>query len=187
MYFTEGNWQKSIAGNKTQTRRLDYDGEYPIYCEAAPFQIVAVRGRHGRLKWEVGRKYALGTSRGRPPLYWTQGRKGRWQAVEVDEIWNDCAKTEKFLSDGKVHPHTWMANNGFAPVHFVLLAIRHQRLQDITEEDAKAEGCNSVLGYSWLWDSINKKPYDWAANPKVWSLTYRVLRPEEERMNDGAP
>lgn len=58
-------------------------------------------------------------------------------------------------------------------------AVRAERLQDITEEDAKAEGAVPVMSnrfgsthrdtFSLLWDSINAKPGTrWDDNPHVW-------------------
>jgi hypothetical protein len=54
------------------------------------------------------------------------------------------------------------------------------RLQDISEEDAKSEGCeawvdtdltNSYrLGYIHLWDAINGKKHPWSSNPFVWKI-----------------
>jgi len=64
--------------------------------------------------------------------------------------------------------------------------VRVQRLQDISEEDAQAEGAVGALdqsvGNNWcasqafaaLWESING-PDSWDANPWVWAVTFRKL------------
>lgn len=71
--------------------------------------------------------------------------------------------------------------------------IRVERLQDITEEDAKAEGCiqyekdtdwmTAKYGYQILWESINGQE-SWNSNPWVWVIKYRILsktgRPSDE-------
>lgn len=76
--------------------------------------------------------------------------------------------------------------------------VRVQRLQEITYEDAQAEGCNppevrmfslfgadaeqrrkiysihAELGFKPLWDSINaKRGFGWDKNPWVWAITFR--------------
>lgn len=65
-------------------------------------------------------------------------------------------------------------------------AVRVERLQDISEEDAKAEGVQpsyspnfsqSATGaYSVLWESINGAG-SWAENPWVWVIEFRRIAP----------
>ena len=75
--------------------------------------------------------------------------------------------------------------------------VRVQRLQEISEEDARAEGvsdggclncgnpepcgCGNPQpdardGFAWLWESING-PDSWDANPWVWAITFQRLEP----------
>jgi hypothetical protein len=56
-----------------------------------------------------------------------------------------------------------------------VIDVRQEHLQDISEEDAKAEGVGSVEEYRQLWDSLNakrkdnlaKRVYGWKDNPSV--------------------
>lgn len=63
-----------------------------------------------------------------------------------------------------------------------LTGVRVERLQDITEADAIAEGVTSppgwanVPGFAVLWNSINAaRGYGWDANPWVWVVEFRRL------------
>lgn len=62
-------------------------------------------------------------------------------------------------------------------------SARVERAQEISEEDARAEGVEKaeatdgalsyVLGFSDLWDSINaKRGYGWHTNPWVWAVEF---------------
>ena len=68
-----------------------------------------------------------------------------------------------------------------------VMAVRVERLQEITEADAKAEGSDAAqgcgeavegstytTGFNMLWDSINaKRGYGWAVDPWVWVIEFR--------------
>jgi len=77
-----------------------------------------------------------------------------------------------------------------------IVSVRVERLQDISEADAKAEGCDQTgvgtgrfdangneqevgsysASYYELWQSING-PGSWSANPRVWVVEFKVVKP----------
>ena len=66
--------------------------------------------------------------------------------------------------------------------------VRVERLQDMTDDDAEAEGCfdytSTALGFPDVWDSTIKKSnldsYGWDANPWVWVIEFeRCEKPKE--------
>jgi hypothetical protein len=105
--------------------------------------------------------------------------------------------------DYRASPEDWM-NPGFAgkwrPSIFMprwasritlkITDVRVERLQDISEDSAMAEGAQKYgetpdgellfdvgsyrYGFKLLWDSINaKRGYGWDANPYVWVIEFR--------------
>ena len=69
-------------------------------------------------------------------------------------------------------------------------SVRVERLQDISEDDARAEGCEPVgwidetdvgmssyrEGFTRLWNTING-PGAWDANPWVWVVAFERMKP----------
>lgn len=79
--------------------------------------------------------------------------------------------------DGKLRPSMFMPRWA-SRITLEVTAVRVQRLQDISEADAIAEGvytdpaCPAYDGYRALWESING-PNSWDANPWVWAITFK--------------
>ena len=80
----------------------------------------------------------------------------------------------------------------FARIKIRLTDVRVERLQEISEADAKAEGVLSLeprdefrmeggsyrLGYQERWQAINaKRGYPWESDPWVWALAFERAEP----------
>jgi len=128
----------------------------------------------------------------------------------VKETWHQntglAGRTIHYKADGGNYmwsPSIFMPKWA-ARIWLEITKVRVEKLQEITEEDAKAEGCPSIMirdiNYQlidgviptfWFeekWDSLNTKrkvdlttnlytiyPYSWRANPWVWVIEFRKL------------
>lgn len=100
--------------------------------------------------------------------------------------------------DGPAHPIRWtpclLMPRVASRITLEITEVRVDRLQAITEEDARAEGAkrasirdgltltskhgeclngNHRDGLQVVWDSINAKRAPWSSNPWVWALTFK--------------
>lgn len=161
-----------LSGTKTQTRRVVKPGE-GMYKEALALTAA------GNVKWAVGRTYAVVPRRGKPAVWWA--------IVDGIPIWNHPVRYEPFYQPGE--PTDWenghyvdlrheLEYQGFQPLRIRITAIRQERLQDISEADAKAEGVADVEAYRALWQAINGKTPGarWDANPTVFVLEFELVR-----------
>lgn len=121
----------------------------------------------------------------------------------VEQSDDDCSKAGTAM-DAEGH---WKWEHGRSPCRWrpsiymprwasrltlEVLSVRVERLQAISEEDAKAEGvepapfCKAsrpaglehVEAFEDLWDSINADRAPWASNPWVWCVEFRPLAAE---------
>jgi len=137
-------------------------------------------------------------------------QKGRYvmpawpEAEPEDAVWSG-SKTIQFPASGdnpesredgrviwrkrpSIHMPRWASR-----ILLEITNVRVERLQEVSETDAKAEGVNGEqeaidAGLSWydkprrafqfLWQSINGAD-SWDANPWVWVVEFRVIQPRE--------
>lgn len=88
---------------------------------------------------------------------------------------------------GAWHPSIHMPKEA-ARIWLKVTGVRVERLQDMTDDDAEAEGCfdytSTALGFPDIWESTIKKSdldsYGWAANSWVWVIEFeRCEKPKE--------
>lgn len=116
-------------------------------------------------------------------------------------LWHAGQGTPKPERAGKSRPGRVLPNSlrHLMPV-FEVTAVRAERVQDITEADAIAEGCDpakqaigrdmftastrteSILSfprarYIFLWNNINaKRGFGWEVNPWAWVISFRRVK-----------
>lgn len=102
--------------------------------------------------------------------------------------------TVYYAADEKPHPEMirWRPSihmpRWASRITLEITGVRVERLQDITEEDAKTEGLRCGMAdpngatYDWkahfasLWDEINGKSHPWESNPWVWVVEFEELK-----------
>lgn len=86
-----------------------------------------------------------------------------------------------------IHMPRWASR-----IDLEIVAVRVERLQDLSEEDAKAGGVSTAIDpdgspdepmgtargmFHALWNAINGDRATWESNPWVWALTFRRIDP----------
>lgn len=138
----------------------------------------------------------------------TKGGKQKWQFVAHDDVvlFDPPAAYRKGRQHKDPATRAWHKRLGrFMPRRYsrltlIVTGVKVERLQDISEEDAQAEGAS--YGYSYpgtspdderltqrrmfhlLWNSINGADA-WDKNPWVVALTFTVHRCNIDDMDDG--
>lgn len=163
-----------LDGRKTETRRVvrsRHHGVHPIthVCRFSPD------------KWTI-------TGRGQTYERCPYGQPG--DLLYVRETFCRVGDSVWYRASGEDPPGlTWTPSihmpKAAARIWLRVTEVRVERVQDITEEGAKAEG---VRGCSWsgvpswrepfanLWGRINaKRGFGWDANPWVWVVAFEVV------------
>ena len=100
---------------------------------------------------------------------------------ELDErVWYraDCEDFRWYGDDGESVPVPWKPSihmpRWASRLTLEITGVRVERVQEISEADAIAEGCDSADGFRELWGSINGDGA-WDANPWVWVVVFRQV------------
>lgn len=117
-----------------------------------------------------------------------------WRAETSEEVQTVYYRADEEWHKGagwkpSIHMPRWASR-----LTLEVTEARVQRLQEISEEDAEAEGCPGARGgghpagddgmtpreeYRVLWDSINgeRQGCSWADDPWVWAVSFKVVTP----------
>lgn len=159
-----------LEGRKTQTRRVAKYHTDVRYCQY---------GTTGDRLWVRENWNA-------------QNQSGQWwHEVKRDERpLHNWAWTNPVFPAYESTPPRWLPSihmpRAASRITLEVTGVRVERVQDISEDDARAEGVAPSIvggdmggieyraGYQSLWDSINsKRGFGWDANPWVWVVEFR--------------
>lgn len=196
--FSEEMVRAILEGRKTMTRRViteAYKSRRKDGCKLVPDLLQ----RMG----DVGRACPYGVSGDR--LWVREGWRpleGKWRCRKCGarEGQSFCAGGCKaywpdvgYRADADL-PGAWKSSMFMPRVHSRLTLeitdVRVERVQDISEEDARVEGVEQRIagvsehgpvktfrtGFVYLWNSINaKRGYGWNENPWVWVISFKKM------------
>jgi hypothetical protein len=186
---------RAILAGKTQTRRIikpQPGGHTAWKDEDSGLWFTSGHGEAGDwnvpLRWQPGdRLWVKETFRGaagydhQPPRDW--GNKPIWYCADGEP---PASGSWWFLSNrarSPLHMPRWASR-----IDLLVTDVCVQRLRDITEDDAKAEGAPATLvppdggsaphtaGFIEIWGKINGAG-SWDANPWVAAITFERIRP----------
>lgn len=174
MIFSEKSIEGVLSGNKTCTRRLVKEGHEPVVSRSYDAcEIFGVR----KLKPNWNKKGNPYTN-----IYWKgndyavcpgRGKKGLWY----------CPKCKKGTQHNYMPYIPIRCPNSkvdWEPLRVVIKSIRKERLQSISNEDARKEGYKDNNDFIFAFHKINKlKMIDnriCIEDPFVWVLEFEVLK-----------
>lgn len=189
-----------LAGQKTQTRRAVKPQPQPNGGEGL-HPVAPYNTPQGKWTWVLE---ATGHGDGTSGFWCPYGHPGDrlwvrencWAHKDTGEIFAYCAVDETLYSDNKTVKKVPSIHMPRSKCRLLLeiTNVRIERLQEITEEDAEAEGCtrdwrrvpdtpycageveghNATDDFAALWVSINGEE-SWKSNPWVWVIEFRRI------------
>ena len=164
IFATDNAVEDILAGRKTQTRRLVKENENTWKKCGSCSKFWAVK-KNNKIKWQVGRDYAVQVGRGKPRL---------WYCPKCKSM-QHIASTYQF---DKFNYFCWKHHIA-EPLRIRITGIRKERLKEISEDDAKKEGFENRYRFWQAFDKINryntKEDADFP-NPEVWVLDFEVKK-----------
>jgi hypothetical protein len=208
-----------LDGRKTQTRRnIKYTTEHrgpinPAYLEAHKdhpgWKDICPYGQPGDLLWvrepfcahwgappyDAPQSYRIVTGDELPPIEQENGDFYQPVPSDIMTIWYEAEGNKPFHMEWKLPDEMprWASR-----ITLRITDIRVERLQDISEDDARAEGAmwhdggtywhsgwrhdysdvhaDAYSSFERLWNHING-PGAWDANPWVWAISFERVKP----------
>jgi hypothetical protein len=198
-----------LVGTKTQTRRLVNPGKYVLPTDIGPWVFAMDGGGFGGLSRETNGGVSVFPLPRSPygvpgDRLWVREAWKTAQSLDDDDATSmakQCVEEAgyespwapvEYSADGE--RRDWTGAFGetgrqrlarFMPrwlsrITLEVTGVRVERLKDISEDDARAEGCQDGANdpralFEALWDSINGAKGPWASNPWTRVVSFRRL------------
>lgn len=202
-----------LADRKTQTRSLirqvtpahhspvQFFGPHELVFEGLPPAIVRVPFHVGdrlwvKEKWRTAKPFDGKTPTQIGAMATDAGYVKAWAPVRYADG-TDNGVIDDFGGEWGKERNPLYTPRWASRITLELAEVRVRRLQEIGEDDARAEGCrrsdaavvfqagsggfDQVLSdtargaYAVRWDEINFRRAPWASNPWIWALTFRRI------------
>lgn len=175
-----------LEGRKTQTRRVMKI--QPKYSDCALSRLADTTDRERRK--HIDKLHWVRLSDDRLNVVYDDNRYFRCPyGLSGDRLWvretftvmgglsfyradGEMSSDDKKPWTPSIHMPRWASR-----IDLLIKNIRVERLQDISEKDAKAEGVDSVSEFIELWESINRGD-SWGLNPWVWVVEFEKVKGE---------
>ncbi len=193
-----------LDGRKTQTRRVMKVQPWPDALVTVEHYHPTVIDRHGDMQpgkeifgahWDDG-EYGLKSPYGAPgDQLWV---RESWRAWSQYDDWPPSRLPPgvdvQYIADASAPWSSRHRSPRYMPrwasrITLRITDIRVERLQDISEDDAKAEGVgyknpgylpgtkgNWIGSFAYLWNKINGAGA-WESNPWVWVISFERVKP----------
>jgi len=165
-----------LAGTKTQTRRVCRHQHDNVWVEDGVMYGYDISGNDGRVTMQYGDVGDTLWVRETWGLHDTQPSDGPERAhVYYRATDSDLHGLRHQLWRPSIFMPRWASR-----ITLRVTAVRVERLQEISEADAVAEGVDLELvhrgggasAFRELWESINAVRAPWASNPFVWRIEF---------------
>lgn len=195
--FKFPKWADPEAGLERSGRLVDPGVRNPspvgALCEETGCfaDVPCPYGTPGDLLWVRETTYKWnGSGTGKSRIYCADGA---WIDWGQSPVWHGTCDLDSFFGakTPSIHMPCWASR-----ITLQLTDVRVERVQEISERDARAEGVelpgiahpghrnhrmdclnpeSYTQSFATLWDSLNaKRGYSWESNPWVWALTFTV-------------
>ncbi len=199
--FTAESIPLLLNDQKTQTRRvimhqghaLDEFAFYEVDGDEVRTEDGKIKacpyGRVGDRLW-VKETWGLRANENRQPFEIYEVLRGQY-----DLLRRHVALSFQYRAKGEDAEMFWRSSRYMpkraARIWLEIVALRVDRVQEISEADAIAEGvnfgCDSVDWFRDLWDSINaKRGFGWDVNPWVRAITFRRIKNELRHLSTSS-